>query len=67
MLGVEGGGVRARSGRLPIRIGGKEFTVRCLFLDTPKGFFLLGRADFLDRFVLTIDHSRRKILLDEIP
>jgi hypothetical protein len=35
-------------------------------LDFPKALFLLGRADFLNRFVLTIDHHRQKIILTEI-
>lgn len=67
LQGVEGSGVRARVGDLPLRVGDVELAVRCLFLDTPKGFFLLGRADFLDRFRLTIDPARQTIRLDEIP
>ena len=51
----------ARLGRLPIRIGGSELTVRCLFVDNPRTPLLLGRADFLDRFVLTVDQPGRRI------
>lgn len=65
VVGVEQGGVRARLGYLPLRLQSIELTVRCLFVDTRKALFILGRADFLDRFVLTIDHPQRKILLTE--
>lgn len=66
VMGVEQGGVRARLGYLTIRVGSIELTVRCLFVDTRKSLFILGRADFLDRFVLTIDHPQQRILLTEI-
>jgi hypothetical protein len=48
-------------------VGNIELTVRCLFVDGPKSLFILGRADFLDRFVLTIDHAQQKIVLAGIP
>ena len=66
LMGIEQGGVRARLGHLPIRIGDSELALRCLFVDHPRGLFILGRADFLDRFVLTIDHSHLRIVLTEI-
>lgn len=58
--------MRARLGELPLRIGEIELEVRCLFLDGRKALFLLGRADFLERFVLTLDTRRRRIVLTEI-
>jgi hypothetical protein len=64
--GVEQSGLTARMGILPIRIGDHELRIRCLFVDTPAAPFILGRADFLDRFVVTIDHSRQVITLTEI-
>lgn len=67
VMGVEQGGVRARLGHLPIRFGSIELTVRCLFVDARKSLFILGRADFLDRFVLTIDQPRQRIILTEVP
>jgi len=67
MTGVEQGGVPARVGYLPIRVGNLEFSVRCLFVAIGKPLFLLGRADFLDRFVLTIDQPQRRIILIEVP
>ncbi|MGH2368875.1 MAG: hypothetical protein ACRDI2_11815, partial [Chloroflexota bacterium] len=65
--GIGQGSVGARLGRLPIRLGHVDLTVRCLFLDAPSVPFLLGCADLLDRFVLTIDQRRGRIILDEIP
>jgi len=67
VVGVEQGGVMARLGHLPIRIGRTDLEVRCLFADSPRALFILGRADFLDRFILTIDHLRQRIVLSKIP
>jgi predicted aspartyl protease len=67
VVGVEQGGVRARVGPLPIQIGSLTCTVRCLFMETPSAPFILGRADFLDRLILTIDPARQRIVLTEIP
>jgi predicted aspartyl protease len=64
MVGVEQGTVPARFGWLRIRIAEVEISVRCMFVDRRQVPFILGRADFLDRFVLTVDQPRRKILLD---
>lgn len=65
--GIEQGHLRARWGQLPIRVGGIELVIRCLFVDAPKSLFILGRADFLDRFVLTIDQPQQRIILTEVP
>lgn len=67
VVGVEQGGVRARVGQLPIRVGSLTCTVRCLFMDTPRAPFILGRVDFLDRLILTIDPARQLIVLTELP
>jgi predicted aspartyl protease len=67
VLGVEQGGVRARLGPLPLHLVDIALTVRCLFVDAPRVPFILGRADFLDRFVLTIDPAQRRIILTELP
>ncbi len=67
VIGVEQAGVVARLGHLPIRIGEVELSARCLFMDTTKTPFILGRADFLDHFVLTIDHGLQRIILARIP
>lgn len=66
-MGIERGGVTGRLGRLPIKLGATNLAVRCLFLDMPGAPFILGRADFLDRFVLTLDATRGKIVLTSIP
>ena len=66
VIGVEGRGTPARLGRFPLRIGPIELEVRCLFVDSPTAPFVLGRADLLERFRLTIDPQRQKIILEEI-
>jgi hypothetical protein len=38
-----------------------------MFLDAPRAPFILGRADFLDQLILTIDPARRRIVLTERP
>jgi predicted aspartyl protease len=65
-VGVGQGNVHARVGPLPVKIGSAELTVRCLFMDAPSTMFILGRADFLDTFVLEIDARQHSILLTEI-
>ena len=67
VTGVEQGGLGARLGDLPLRVGAVEVTVRCLFVRTGKPLFILGRADFLDHFVLTIDQPQRRIILSPNP
>jgi hypothetical protein len=66
VVGVEQGGLTARLGPLPIRLGDTNLAVRCLFVDAPKTLFILGRADFLEHFVLTLDEVRQRIILAEI-
>ena len=63
LTGIEQGSIPARMGRLPIRVGPIDLTVRCLVVDNPRTPFVLGRADFFDRFVVIIDQPRRKIIL----
>lgn len=65
--GVGQGSVPAKIGPLSIRLSGIELTVRCLFLDQRDAPYILGCADVLDRFALTIDAGQRKIVFTEIP
>ena len=67
VVGVEQGGVQARLGMLPIRLERLELTVRCLFVDAPRVPFILGRADVLDRFILTINPVQQRIVLTALP
>ena len=60
------GNLPTKLGTLPIRIGAIEFSMRCLFLDQRVAPYILGCADVLDRFVLTIDAGQRKIVFTEI-
>ena len=66
MVGIGQSSVETRLGNLPVRLAHIEFTVRCLFVDT-RIAFILGRADFLERFILTIDHTQHRIVLTESP
>ncbi len=66
VVGVEQGSLPARLGPLRIRIGSAELTIRCLFVDNPRTPLLLGRADFLDRFVVTIDRPGGRIVLTDV-
>ena len=63
VTGVEQGSVRARLGVLPLRIQDVDLKVRCLVMVAERPLFILGRADFLDRFTLTIDSWQRKVVL----
>jgi hypothetical protein len=65
IVGVGRGGMRAQLGALPLRIGDVELRVRCLFMDIESDAFILGRADFLERFALTIDARAGRIILTE--
>jgi predicted aspartyl protease len=57
--------MHARLGSLSLRVQDRDLTVRCLFIDADACPLVLGWADFLDRFVLTIDPLRRRIVLDD--
>jgi hypothetical protein len=67
VLGVEHRGVRARLGPLPLYSVDIALTVRCLFVGAPRVPFILGRADFLDPFVLTMGPAQHRIILTELP
>jgi hypothetical protein len=56
----------ARISALPLRVGDVEFSVRCTFIDAISPVPLLGCADFLDRFALTIDARAQRITLTDL-
>lgn len=64
--GVGQGEAQARLGLLPMESGGIDVSVRCLFADMPGALFILGRADFLDRFAVSIDGGKGLIALSEL-
>lgn len=64
--GVGGRGQETRLGRLPIRLGATTMTVRCMFMDSARTPLILGRADVLDRFILTLDQPARRLVLTEV-
>ncbi|MFH1561467.1 MAG: retropepsin-like aspartic protease [Patescibacteria group bacterium] len=66
MAGVEGSGIDSWLGELKVRIGDRDLTVDCFFVDNPQAPFLLGRAGVLnDYFSLLIDSRKKKLLLKE--
>ena len=67
VTGIGPGAVPAKLGSLPIRLGEIELSVRCPFLDQRDAPYVLGCADILDRFALTIDAGQGKIIFTEIP
>jgi len=66
VTGVGSEVMAVRAGALPIRLGDIDLTVRCLFIDSAAAPFVLGRADVLEHFVITIDASNQRITLTEI-
>jgi hypothetical protein len=66
IIGIGRGTVPAKLGQMLIRVGTVELSVRCMFMDQRITPFILGRADFLDRFAVTIDAGQNKIILDEL-
>jgi hypothetical protein len=67
ITGVGPASLPAKLGSLPLRLGGLDLSVRCLFLDQPDAPYVLGCAEVLDRFTVTIDAGQPKIILTEIP
>jgi predicted aspartyl protease len=63
VVGVGQGGVSTRVGPLTVQVGPWTFTMRCMFVEGPRVPFILGRADFLDRLILTIDPAQYRIVL----
>lgn len=63
--GVEGKGVTAYPGKIKIKIGGKEMTLRCYFLRS-RIMPLLGRLDFWNKFSLLFDNKKKEITLKPI-
>ena len=63
VVGMGQGGVSTRVGPLTVQVGPWTFTMRCMFVEGPRVPFILGRADFLDRLIVTIDPAQRRIVL----
>jgi predicted aspartyl protease len=66
VVGVGVDATAARLGTLPLVFGGIELPVRCLFLDIPAAPFVLGRADVLEHFAITLDAGSRRITFTEL-
>jgi predicted aspartyl protease len=63
VVGMGQSGVSTRVGPLTVQVGPWTFTMRCMFVEGPRVPFILGRADFLDRLIVTIDPAQRRIVL----
>lgn len=61
--GLEGGGVEVYRSVLRARIAEVELDLRCSIGEDDRMPFLLGRADFLERFEVSINVRERKIRL----
>jgi len=53
----------AYSGKLKMRIGQEEFEIRCLFTESDRTPFLLGRVDFFSIFDIAFDGNSCTIVL----
>lgn len=63
--GVEGKGVTAYPGKIEIRLGEKELSLRCHFLRS-RVMPLLGRLDFWDKFSIFFDNKKKEIVLKPV-
>jgi len=65
-FGIEGKGMKTYLSAILISIGPHRFTVRCLFAEREDVPYILGRADLFDRFSITFDNRRKKIILTRL-
>lgn len=67
VTGIEGGRIAGKLAPLELRIGKSSgVTVRCFFAERDDAPFLLGRADFFDRFNIFFDARRKKMVFTRI-
>jgi len=66
MSGVEGTGVKSWLTKIKIRLGEKELSVNCFFVDNPEVPFLLGRADLMSKiYSVVFDSKKQQIIFKE--
>lgn len=63
LMGVAGIKQACYKGKVSMRIGKKEFQIRCLFTDSNTTPFLIGRVDFFTIFNIFFDANNCKIVL----
>lgn len=56
----------AYTGELQFRLGGEEFKIRCLFTESNRTPFLLGRIDFFTMFNVTFSGQHCCIELEKV-
>jgi len=64
--GIEGAGVMTYASRITARIGRTVLTLPCLFSENERSPFILGRMGLFDRFSITFDNRRKKIVLTRL-
>jgi hypothetical protein len=55
VTGIRGGSIPAYKGKLRMRIDGEKLDVRCVFTQSNKTPFLLGRVDFFTVYDINFD------------
>ena len=63
MTGIAGVSMPCYKGNLSLRIHGEKFSVRCLFAESDKTPFLIGRIDFFSTFQILFDGNDCSIVL----
>jgi hypothetical protein len=63
---TNGGAAWSRKNKLPSDLPAIRRSLWAFGLSVDAVPIILGRADFLDRFVLTVDHSQRKVVLTHV-
>lgn len=59
-------GLRAYKGELKVRLGGEEFSLRCLITESDNTPLVLGRLDFFSKFNVTFDSTKEEVILEKI-
>jgi predicted aspartyl protease len=66
VTGIEGSETTAWLSEITVEIGGSELPLPCLFSSIERTPYLLGRMGFFQRFNITFDNARKKIILEDI-
>jgi len=64
--GITGQGMPAYKGQVKLKIESEEFEIRCLFTESNRTPFLLGRVDFFTLFDVHFDNRNNQIVLKRL-
>ena len=64
--GIYGGRMPGYSGRIKLQIQSEDFEVRCVFTQSNRTPFLLGRLDFFSFFNVQFDGRNCHIILERV-